>query len=83
VSKLFCMALNNCTKFDVLCSTWGSNSLWRADWHYRRKRWVVNYFLNRLQSWPKEEFRTTHVKSSQLVNKMCSQQACSKLGNKL
>ena len=25
----------------------------------------------------------THVKISQLVNKMCSQQGCSKLGNKL
>jgi hypothetical protein len=25
----------------------------------------------------------THVKISQLVNKMCSQQACSKLVNKL
>ena len=30
-----------------------------------------------------ETFASTHVKISQLVNKMCSQQACSKLVNRL
>jgi hypothetical protein len=28
-------------------------------------------------------YATTHVEISQLVNKICSQQACSKLANKL
>jgi curli biogenesis system outer membrane secretion channel CsgG len=31
----------------------------------------------------KKMLRSTHVKISQLVNKMCSQQTCSKLVNKL
>jgi hypothetical protein len=68
---MFCALREDQTHFEEQIDTTGE------------KDGVVNSLLNRLQSWPKEEFRNTHVKSSQLVNKKCSQQACSKLVNNL
>ena len=44
---------------------------------------VNNLFQICYNNWEHYYNFTTHVKISQLVNKMCSQQACSKLVNKL
>ena len=62
----------------VLCTDFGGGQSWTKR---AMKRSVETRVLFCIRG--QNEVKSTHVKISHLVNKLCSQQACNKLVNKL